>query len=477
MSNPSAPPAAGRLSTPTIFAFASAGIPAVMLQLILGTYLPRFYAGHLGIALTAVAGAVALVRLIDIGFDLIIGFGMDRTRTRFGRYRVWFALGVPLLAYATYKILNPPVDAGVSYLITWLLIIYTGTSIVTLSHAAWAAALATGYNERSRIYGWMQAVGVIGSVSLLMTPILTHGAIQPGKGESMSAIAWIIIGLLPFTTAASVFFAPEKPATTDHKAAGLKDYLAVFTTPGMFRLVLADLFLVLGPGTTSPIYIFFFHDAKGFPIKEVSLLLIPYIGAGLLGAPIWARIAQKLGKHRTLQIACVCYAVCQTALMALPKAEFAMTAVGMFAVGFCASAFVLLIRAMVADISDQIRLETGQNQAGLLYALVTTTQKIGAAITVTVSYTVLQLVGYNPKEGAVNTPDAIHGLELCYVFAPILLVFLGGAAFIGWKLDAQRHGEVRRQLDIRDALAAEAAMLTTASGISLGGEPPAANQR
>ncbi|HQN51613.1 MAG TPA: hypothetical protein PK913_11200, partial [Phenylobacterium sp.] len=85
---------------------------------------------------------------------------------------------------------------------------------------------------------------------------------------------------------------------------------------------------------------------------------------------------------------------------------------------------------------------------------------------------VLQFVGYNPAEGAVNTPEAIRGLELCYVFAPIILVFFGGAAFIGWKLDAGRHAEVRRQLDIRDGLAAEADLLTTASGVSLG-RPPA----
>ena len=69
---------------------------------------------------------------------------------------------------------------------------------------------------------------------------------------------------------------------------------------------------------------------------------------------------------------------------------------------------------------------------------------------------------------------AIRGLELCYVFAPVILVFFGGAAFIGWKLDATRHAEVRRQLDLRDALAAEASLLATAYGVSLpGGDPPA----
>nr|MBP8246009.1 MFS transporter [Phenylobacterium sp.] len=241
---------AGRLSTPVIFAFASAGIPGAMLALILGTYLPRFYAGHIGISLTAVAGAVALVRLIDLGFDLVIGGAMDRTRTRFGRYRVWYAAGMPILILSIYKILNPPADAGAGYLILWLLVTYTGTSITGLSHAAWAAALATGYNERSRVYGWMQAVAVAGSVTLLMMPILTHGAIKPGEGDSMQAIGYLIIGLMPFTAAASIFFAPEKVSAERPEHATLKDYMQVFTQPSMVRLVIADLFLVLGPGTT-----------------------------------------------------------------------------------------------------------------------------------------------------------------------------------------------------------------------------------
>lgn len=456
MASTTAHSAANRLSTPVIFAFASAGIPGAMLALILGTYLPRFYAGHIGISLTAVAGAVALVRLIDIGFDLVIGGAMDRTRTRFGRYRVWYAAGMPLLILSIYKILNPPADAGAGYLILWLLVTYTGTSITGLSHAAWAAALATGYNERSRVYGWMQAVAVAGSVTLLMMPILTHGAIKPGEGDSMQAIGYLIIGLMPFTAAASIFFAPEKISAERPEHAKLKDYMSVFTQPSMVRLVIADLFLVLGPGTTGPIYIFFFHDAKGFPISQVSLLLIPYIGAGLFGAPFWARIAQKLGKHRTLQVACVCYAVAQTVLMAIPKALFAPTAVGMFAVGFCASAFVLLVRAMVADVGDELRLKTGKEQTGLLYALVTMTQKFGSSITVAIVFPVLAFVGYNAKDGAINTEAAIRGLETCYLFAPIVLVLVGGACFFGYKLDKDVHADIRAQLDEQEASYTEA---------------------
>ena len=64
--------------------------------------------------------------------------------------------------------------------------------------------------------------------------------------------------------------------------------------PSMLRLVLADLMLALGPGTTGPLYVYYFHDAKGFKVPDVSLLLISYIGAGVVGAPFWGRRGQSL---------------------------------------------------------------------------------------------------------------------------------------------------------------------------------------
>ena len=158
--------------------------------------------------------------------------------------------------------------------------------------------------------------------------------------------------------------------------------------------------------------------------------------------------------------------------MIIPPATMSLAIPGMMSVGFVSSAFILIVRAMVADVADEVRLETGKERVGLLYALVTTTQKIGTAITVGISFWVLDIVGYNAAEGAVNTPEAIRGLELCYVFAPIIFVFFGGAAFIGWKLDATRHAEVRRQLDERDALAAQAALLGSVSGVSLATDTP-----
>jgi Na+/melibiose symporter-like transporter len=228
----------------------------------------------------------------------------------------------------------------------------------------------------------------------------------------------------------------------------------------MRRIILADLLLTLGPGTTGPIYIFFFHDAKGFPVAEVSMLLLFYVAAGLAGSPFWSAVAQRLGKHRTLMVSCVAYAIMQTTLMIIPKGLFWETAAGMFAVGFSASAFVPLIRAMVGDVGDKVRLEQGKERVGLLYSMVTSTQKVGAALAVIVIYPILQAVGYNAADDAVNTPQAIFGLEMCYLFAPIAFVAVGTLSFLGYKLDDKAHAAIRAELDARDATArAEAAAL------------------
>jgi Na+/melibiose symporter-like transporter len=182
-------------------------------------------------------------------------------------------------------------------------------------------------------------------------------------------------------------------------------------------------------------------------LSEVSYLLIPYIGSGIFGAPIWARIAGRFGKHRAIQLACVGYGITQAILMAIPAKMLAPTAVGMFAVGFCASAFIPLMRSMVADVTDELRLTTGKERAGVLYSLVILVQKFGTSVTAIIVLPILDAVGFDPKPHAVNTPEAIFGLQMCYLFAPIIFVLIGALVFFGYKLTPARHAEIRAALD------------------------------
>jgi len=455
-----------------ILAFSLPGLPLAALLIIAGVYLPRYYV-QLGVDFVAVAAALGVIRLLDIFLDPVLGLMIDRTKTPIGRYRPWLLLGAPIAALGMYRVLAPDQAVTGNYLILWLLIAYVGNSMATLSVASWGSVLATNYNDRSRVYGWSQGIAVLGSAVLLLMPVLTHGRIVLGKASSMPTVGLIVAAAFGFTALVCALFTPERASSAPRPSFSLKDMRTAIFRGSMIRIIFADLLLTLGPGATAPIYVYFFKDAKGFTVIEVGFLLLFYIGSGIIGSPFWGAVARKVGKHRTVQIAGLAYAVAQTTLMALPRvwphhtlAQGLPTAIGMAAVGFCASAFIPIVRAMVADVVDEVRLETGQDLTSLIYSMVTTTSKIGAAIAVMLIFPVLKAVGYDGRDGVVNTPHAIFGLEMCYLFAPIIMVFLGGSMFFGYKLDAKRHAEIRAGLEARaanDPAAAEESLVGVVS--------------
>jgi Na+/melibiose symporter-like transporter len=406
----------------------------------------------MGVSLTVVGATIGALRLADLGLDLALGWVMDNTRTPIGRYRPWYMLGLPVLWLAVWKVFNPPEGVDTTYLFVWYILLYVAYSMLVLGHSAWAASISRDYHDRSRVFGWILGMAVTASATLQALPLITQNRIRPADPAAMPTIGWIIATASTIFVLITAFSAPETAVPVAKKErTSLKDYFAVFTNPSMVRIILADLFLILGPGASAPIYVFFFHGVKLFDLGSVSLLLIPYTASGILGSPFWARVAQRIGKHRTVQLAGLGYAVTQTVLMLVPAGLFWPTALSMFTVGFCGSAFVVLIRAMVADVADELRLETGQERSGVLYALVTLTQKLGSSLAVTIIYPILDLVGFNPKPGAHNTPEALQGLSMSYVFAPIILVVVGSACMIGYKLTAQRQSEIRKALDELEA--------------------------
>ena len=112
-------------------------------------------------------------------------------------------------------------------------------------------------------------------------------------------------------------------------------------------------------------------------------------------------------------------------------------------------------------VADEVRLEQGQEQLSLIYALNALANKIASAFAIGLTFPLLAWLGYKATTGAVNTPEAIFSLEMAFIVGPIIFVMLGGACVIGWKLDAGKHADIRRQLEERDALYAAAPICST----------------
>ena len=113
--------------------------------------------------------------------QLLLGAKVSLT-VALGANLIAVPLGIALGALAGYY------GGLLDDLIVWLLVTYLGNSMLTLGIASWAAVVATGYNDRSRVYGWTQGMTVVGSVGLLTLPLYTHGAVVVGKAASMTMV-------------------------------------------------------------------------------------------------------------------------------------------------------------------------------------------------------------------------------------------------------------------------------------------------
>ena len=72
---------------------------------------------------------------------------------------------VPILCFAIYRVFVPPAEPSAAYLLGWLLVLYVGWTMLTISHAAWASACVLWVAMRSeleqyRSATWLHVEGV-----------------------------------------------------------------------------------------------------------------------------------------------------------------------------------------------------------------------------------------------------------------------------------------------------------------------------
>lgn len=423
----------------TLAAFAAPCLPLTGVGLPLVVYLPPYYASTLGLDLALTGIVFSAVRWIDLPLDVLFGHRIDRTDTRWGRFRPWLVIGglVMMAGLALVFFAEPGLSPMRAFL--GLLLMYAGYSAAQVSHTSWGQALSTDYHERSRIFGWWQGANMIALIGLLAVPPLVNAlaprwGLAPSSALGVHAMGWVLLALmLPALLAASAVVPDGAPV---HAAPhGWADVKVALKRPLLRRLMLIDLLTCLPPGFGGALLVFFFEAARGFSVADSRLLLLFYFASGLIGAPLWAWVARRTSKHMAVAWAIGSYAVLHLGLVLAPNAGFWVAALGMLLAGIPAVAPAFLVRAMLADVTDAETLATGRSNAGLYYAVLVGVQKIGYAIPIGVAYIVLDLVGFNARLGAANTQSAIDGLVMLFLVPPVLSAM--GAAWLakGWTID------------------------------------------
>lgn len=423
------------------FPLAALGMPIVV-------HLPNYYASkEVGLGFATVGAIFGLMRILDLLIDPMAGYLSDRWRTRFGRRRPVIAIGLPILLVGLWMVFTPSAHASVPAVCFWLFIMYLGWSLVVVPHLSWGAEVSTDYHERSRIYGWSQALTVAGMMGVLVIPAVLEQRHYPLSTQVMAMAIFSIVTMVP-TILICLFVVPEPEVKLETKAGLIPTLRFLLKNSAIRRIMAVDLIESTNQGARGAMFLYFAGLALGLPTLRGTLLLV-YFLTGVIFTPAWIALSKRIGKHRAM-IASFVYGMVGGALMLLIPKGSAAWAFGVIAfTGASYGAPAFLIRAMMADVADADTHENNAERAGMMYAFLSMTSKLGIGWSVTIAFGFLTLLGFDPK--VANSAAAIENLRLFFILLPIGLAALSIITMVGYPLNEAKQRELRAEIERRRA--------------------------
>lgn len=445
------------LTSTRLLRFAALTVPIYAAAQPVMAFVPAILSRHYAIPLAGLGLVYLIGQLVNSALDPIVGTLSDRTVSRFGRRRPWIAGGGVLFIVGCSMLFFPPEGVGLAWVATGVLCYYAGASVSQTTLLAWSGEISGDYDQRTRIAALVSLLSSIALVLTLLLPTLAD-QFRPDDGPlrltlfGLLVLATSVPGLLlTLTSVPDAGGAPREQQRFSLKAT-LK---AVFGNPLLLRVLAADASVTTGQGIRTALLLFVVTIYFQRPEWAAGFFLLQY-SFGVLAAPIWRRIGQRLGKSRAAVLAECSQAAINFGLAFLTPNSFGLMMALAVAQGLTQGSGNLMLRAMVADIADVHRARTGEDRVGLYYSVFSVSIKLGGALAFGIALPLVTAFGFDPK-AATNTPEALHALLLVFALGPTLAHLVAAALMTGFPLDASHHARIRERIAAREGAFATAA--------------------
>jgi len=406
------------------------------------------YAITMGLDAKVIAGIFFTTKMFDVVTDPIFGVISDRYKTPWGRRRPWLAIGTIVLAIAIYMLFIPDGQVGANYLFGWLVVVYIGWTMTTVSHTAWALELSTDYDQRTRITGWLQVSAMIGMMLIALMPAVLEQFGNPSHRDKVAAVGWMLVVLLPVAVLVCLRSLPEPEAPPPTRI-GLRRAVAIVASNwALLRLLAANASITAAYAVVQALFVFFVTSTLHLGERTGFILFFLMVG-GTAFIPVWVKLSERFSKHQTMQFA-VLYGIFAPALLLfLPPGHLWLAALAFLFVGAITSAHELLPRTMMADVCDHDQAESGSERMGLYYSLLQLSSKLAAGLMASGIYVVLAWFGFDAKLGGENTQATVDNVRYLIVFTPIAAYLIVLLLMWRYPIDRARQQELRRIIDTR----------------------------
>lgn len=413
------------------------------------------------------AGLVLLFGLVwDAITDPAMGLITDRTRSRFGRHRLYILLGIAPIAVSYFMLWN---SFGLSSLgrdgvtMTYYVIAYmlfsTATTIVAVPHTAMLPELAPQYFLRTQYKSVEYLINSVGMTSSFVLASLIFGyvnmdALTPAarpKFMFMGGVLCLFFALpLIFT-----FTSTKEPSSKnmvlkplDIKSL-LNEYIQVFRNKAFRRYFFIGLFFMMCRGLYNYSNQFFIrYVAKKWNRYNIIMTIAGISEASAFPINFW--LTKKFGKQFCGKILTpVVIAGLALNLFVTPSSPAILLYIAIILFNFGFSGIGFVSTNIQPDVTDVDELITGRRREGVIATFSSFIKKTVSGMMGAMTGFTLDAFGFQTGkgDGIVQPPRAIKGLRLTYIYLPIIFITMSAISVFNYSMTKKDHEMIKAAIN------------------------------
>ena len=425
-------------------------------------FLLLYYTDVVGISAAAAGTLFLVVRMWDALADIFAGRLVDRTSTRWGKFRPFLLFGSLPLLLLNVAIFSVPdlgergelVYAYASYALFGL-----AYSLVNIPYGSLASAMTQEPADRSQL----ASVRVIGSnVAILLLAVAVAPQIEGSddlqRSLTITTSVLVVIGvaLYVFTFRTST----EQVQRDVAKVSARETVRTLRQNRPLVMLCLSSLAFLVGWFSLQTVTVYYARDVLGNANYYIVLTVMQTFGT-FAAALVIPKLVRTIGKKRAYFVLGVIAVAGSLGLAFAPESipVFAIALFGLLGVGL--GGVNTLMWALEADTVEFGEWKTGFRTEGTSYAVFSFTRKAGQAIGAASAAYAIGFGGY--VAGAASQPgSAVDAIKFTAGIVPAVFIMIAVAIMTAYPLTETRFREIVR--DVAERRAARAGPAPASAG-------------
>ncbi|MBQ3601016.1 MAG: MFS transporter [Lachnospiraceae bacterium] len=459
-------------------AFFSLNNAATNLYLALMGYVSYYANGIVGLGVFVLSIILTSMRIFDGLTDPIIGFLLDKTESRYGKFRPFLAIGNLLLACSCIVLFFTNYLVPKGFRLPYFIVVYgfyvIGYTFQTVVAKSGQTIITNNPRQRplATYFDSMFIMAAYGGTSLYVSNYLIPKYKDFLNPQLFQEFVLVIAGISMVCTGLAIIGIWEKDqkkfygfSNGKKKKVRKKDYVEILLHNKPIRMLTiasaSNQFVAMVYGHTTVSVMLY-----GIMMKDYSICgLIGIVTAlpTLLVVTIGIRIAQRFGQRRALMIATFFAIVFQVIMILvlyfgnITEITFKISGLNAITIIFvfiftmlngCKSIINNMVVPMIADCCDYEMVRSGKYVPGLMGALFSFIEKAVSAFGTAFVGGILTFIGFGkvlPQVSDVVTPTIVKTTLFLYCVVPIIGWLITLIAMYFYELDKTKMIEIHKK--------------------------------